>query len=260
MESENIRQSLGMSPDQTGILVNKVYPLSSAKDVLQKDDVILSIEGSAIGNDGTIAFRDGGERISFRYAMLNKYDGESVRLNIFRAGEEKETNVTVMKPGMLSVIPANQYDIMPSYFIFAGLVFQVLTQPYLSSEWGKEWQQKAPVKFVEKALYGAKDKEDEEIVILSQILAADINVTYQQYVPNIITRVNGISIDNLRQLVEIVETNTAPFLRFDLESDRVIVLNSNEAISQNDEILTHHNIPNLKSVDLRKSHSPAARL
>lgn len=62
-----------MKPEQSGILVNKVYPLADAANVLKKDDVILSIEGSSIGNDGTIDFRDGGERISFRYALLSKF-------------------------------------------------------------------------------------------------------------------------------------------------------------------------------------------
>jgi len=104
---------------------------------------------------------------------------------------------------------------------------------------------------VERALYAAKEFADQEIVILSQILAADINVTYQQYVPNVITHVNRVPIKNLRHLVELVDTNTEPFLRFDLESDRVIILNAKDAGTQSGCILEHHNIPSAKSVDLR---------
>lgn len=259
MESEHIRKAMGMSAEQTGILVNKVYPLSDAMNVLQKDDVILSISGSPIGNDGTIPFRDGGERVSFRYAILHLFDGDTVSMQILRNRQVTDVTVKVMKPGMLAAIPANQYDVIPSYFIFAGMVFQVLTQPYLSSEWGKEWQQKAPVRFVEKALYAAKDKADQEVVIVSQILAADINVTYQQYVPNIVTHVNNVPINNLRHLVELVESNNAPFLRLDLESERVIVLDAQEAAAENAEILESHNIPYVKSADLRR-HSPTSPL
>jgi len=259
MESEHIRLSMGMTSDQTGILVNKVYPLSDALDVLQKDDVILAIAGSPVGNDGTIPFREGGERISFRYSILSKFEGDPVAMQILRKGKVLDVEVKVMKPGMLAAIPANQYDVVPSYFIFAGMVFQVLTQPYLSQEWGKEWQQKAPVRFVEKALYGAKDKPDQEVVILSQILAADINVTYQQYCPNIVTHVNNVPINNLRHLVELVESNSAPFLRLDLESERVIVLDSAQASVQNAEILESHNIPYIKSADLRR-HSATSPL
>lgn len=54
--------------------------------------------------------------------------------------------------------------------------------------------------------YAAKDKPDQEIVILSQILAADINVTYQQYVPNIVTHANNAPIRNLQHLVEVCST------------------------------------------------------
>lgn len=259
MESDHIRKAMGMSQEQTGILVNKVYPLSDAINVLQKDDVILSISGSQIGNDGTIPFRDGGERVSFRYAILHMFDGDSVSMQVLRNREIIDVTVKVMKPGMLAAIPANQYDVIPSYFIFAGMVFQVLTQPYLSSEWGKEWQQKAPVRFVEKGLYAAKDKPDQEVVILSQILAADINVTYQQYVPNIVTHVNNVPINNLRHLVELVESNNAAFLRLDLESERVIVLDAQMAASENAEILESHNIPYVKSADLRR-HSPSSPL
>jgi len=240
-----------MTSDQSGILVNKVYPLSDAANFLKKDDVILSIDGSAIGNDGTIHFRDGGERISFRYALLSKFDGDQVKFEFLREGKILSADVKVVKPTMLSLVAANQYDVLPSYFIFAGLVFQTLTQPFLQAEWGKEWQQKAPVRFVEKALYASKDYVDQEIVILSQILAADINVTYQQYVPNVITHVNRIPIRNLRHLVELVDANTEGFLRFDLESDRVIILNAGDAASQSGCILDSHNIPHAKSIDLR---------
>jgi len=259
MESEHIRKAMGMATGQTGVLVNKVYLLSDAINVLKKDDVILSIAGSPIGNDGTIPFRDGGERVSFRYAILSKFEGDSVAMEVLRDGKTKDVEVKVMKPSMLAAIPANQFDVIPSYFIFAGMVFQVLTQPFLAQEWGKEWQQKAPVRFVEKALYAAKDKPDQEVVILSQILAADINVTYQQYAPNIVVQVNNVPIANLRHLVELVESNQSPFLRLDLESERVIVLDNKLAQVQNTEILENHNIPYIKSADLRK-HSMTSPL
>jgi len=256
MESENIRKAMGVKPEQTGVLINRIYALSDAYNVLKKDDVILEIDGISIGNDGTIPFRDHGERISFRYALINKFEGETVNLKILREKDEMMVSVKVILQHGLSLVPANQYDVMPSYFIFAGLVFQILTQPYLQQEWGKDWQQKGPVRFVEKALFGAKDLADQEVVILSQILAADINVTYQQYVPNVCTHFNNVPILNLRHLVEMVEANTQPFLRFDLESERVIILDAKDAMTLSNSILESHNIPFAKSVNLRKQTAP----
>jgi S1-C subfamily serine protease len=258
MESENIRKATRMNPAHSGVLVNKVFPLSDAWNVLKKDDVILEIDGVPIGNDGTIPFRNHGERISFRYALLDKFEGETVRLKILRDKEITEVGVKVILQHRLSLIPANQYDVPPSYFIFAGLVFQVLTQPYLHQEWGKDWQQKGPVRFVEKALFGVKEYPDHEVVTLSQILAADINVTYQQYVPNVCTHFNRTPIRNLRHLVEMVEhdAHIQPFLRFDLESERVIILDSKDAINLSESILQSHNIPFAKSIDLKKQTVP----
>ncbi len=59
---------------------------------------------------------------------------------------------------------------------------------------------------------------------------------------------------------QLVEANTAPFLRLDLESERVIILNAKEAEVQSAEILESHNIPYIKSGDLRKhsAESPLA--
>ena len=56
---------------------------------------------------------------------------------------------------------------------------------------------------------------------------------------------------------QLVEANAAPFLRLDLESERVIVLDAVEASVQSAEILESNNIPYIKSADLRK-HSPSS--
>lgn len=45
-------------PLQTGVLVSRVYPLSRAKGIIQKDDILLKIDGHPIANDGTIVFRN----------------------------------------------------------------------------------------------------------------------------------------------------------------------------------------------------------
>lgn len=54
---------------------------------------------------------------------------------------------------------------------------------------------------------------------------------------------------------QLVEANQSDALRLDLESERVIVLDANEAKTQGSEILESHNIPNIKSSDLRRRGS-----
>lgn len=45
-----------MRPEMTGVLVNKINPLSDSHNVLKKDDIILAFDGVPIANDGSGKF------------------------------------------------------------------------------------------------------------------------------------------------------------------------------------------------------------
>lgn len=42
-----------MKPEMTGVLVDKINPLSDAHKILKKDDIILAFDSVPIANDGT---------------------------------------------------------------------------------------------------------------------------------------------------------------------------------------------------------------
>ena len=65
-------------PGQKGVLIRRIEPTLPACDQLCKGDVMLSFEGTQIGNDGTVAFRSG-ERINFSYLVSEKQNHEDVR-------------------------------------------------------------------------------------------------------------------------------------------------------------------------------------
>jgi S1-C subfamily serine protease len=248
LECEHMRRALGMTNGQTGVLLNKVLPLADAANYLRKDDVLLAIDDVPIGNDGTIPFRDG-ERISVGYALLKKFVGDKCKLKLLRQKQVLEMEIAVGEVQYL--VPVQQYDILPSYYIYAGLVFSPLTQPYLFQEWGKEWRKKAPVKFVDRSMSCSKEFPDQEVVILSQVLAADLNVGYHKLAGQVVVSCNGVPVRNLRHLVSLVEDCTQqPFMRIDLENERVIILDHKEALEFSVEILKNHNIPSPKSADL----------
>ena len=66
------------------------------------------------------------------------------------------------------LVPAQQFDLPPAYFIFAGLVFVPLTQPYLH-EYGPDWFNSSPRRLCERALRDIPSKPGQEIVILSRV-------------------------------------------------------------------------------------------
>lgn len=66
------------------------------------------------------------------------------------------------------LVPVHQFDKLPSYFIFAGLVFVPLTQPYLH-EYGEDWYNTSPRRLCERALRELPQKDGQQLVILSQV-------------------------------------------------------------------------------------------
>lgn len=66
------------------------------------------------------------------------------------------------------LVPVHQFDKLPSYYIFAGLVFVPLTQPYLH-EYGEDWYNASPRRLCERALRELPKKENQQLVILSQV-------------------------------------------------------------------------------------------
>ncbi|GBG79801.1 hypothetical protein CBR_g30063 [Chara braunii] len=94
MENEQLRQHLNMASGMTGVLVNKIHPLTDVSTKIKKDDVIMAFDGVPISNDGTVPFRRK-ERISFDYLVSLKKAGESGRLTILREGVQMDLDVII---------------------------------------------------------------------------------------------------------------------------------------------------------------------
>ena len=58
----------------SGVLVNHVEAVCDATGKLHKDDVLVSLDGTLIADDGTVPFRKR-ERIFFDYLLTGKYLG-----------------------------------------------------------------------------------------------------------------------------------------------------------------------------------------
>ncbi|VFQ92670.1 unnamed protein product [Cuscuta campestris] len=147
VKNVHLRNYFRMGPECTGVLVTKINPLSDAYRVLKIDDIILSFDGVPIANDGTITFRNN-ERITFDHLVSMKKPNETAEVRVLRNGEELQFCIKLfpLKP----LVPVHQFDRLPSYYIFAGLVFTPLTQPYLH-EYGDDWYNSSPRRLCEKA-------------------------------------------------------------------------------------------------------------
>ncbi|GAA0170229.1 hypothetical protein LIER_24535 [Lithospermum erythrorhizon] len=239
-ENSQLRKHFLMHPDMTGVLITKINPLSDASKVLKNDDILLSFDGVRIANDGTVPFKNG-EGIPFHHLVSMKKPNETAVVKVLRDGEELEFSIK-LRP-LQRLVPVHQCDKLPSYFIFAGLVFIPLTQPYLDENFEARF-------LSELALSKVPKTSGQQLVIISQVLPDDINTGYEKLDEMLVKKVNGVAVENLKHLRELVEECDRESIRFDLDDERVIVLNYEMAKAATISILEQHRIPYALPSDL----------
>ncbi len=84
--NQNFRRLKKVPDNYNGVFVTKVLRGGSAENYLQKDDLILEIDGLPIGKNGTVLF-DKETRVDFVEIVDNKHSGEMIYLKIFRDGK-----------------------------------------------------------------------------------------------------------------------------------------------------------------------------
>lgn len=57
-----------------------------------------------------------------------------------------------------------------------------VTVPYLRSEYGKEYDFDAPVKLLDAMMHEQAQEKGQQVVVLGQVLAADVNIGYEDVV------------------------------------------------------------------------------
>jgi S1-C subfamily serine protease len=248
MENPGLRSSVQMSQEQTGVLITYVAPDSSARDILHAGDVILSIEGSPIANDGTIPFR-GTERIQFGNEVHKKFMGESVRCSILRDGQETEVTIPLRSSlGSGRLVPYTQYDTAPTYYIVGGLVLQPLTRNYLQT-WNN--MDDIPVHLADYYYHGRASDNRKQVIVLTNILGDKLTAGYDDFEDNVITQVNGKAISSIEDVVQAVEGNEGVYHVLVDEWGNRIVLDRAATIEAQKGIMERYKIDADRSADLQ---------
>ena len=251
MENKDLKSKYAMEPDQTGMLIFKVLRDSPAAGALKEGDVLLAVEGHALADDGTVAFRDR-ERTSVSYYIQAHQVGDPLSLDIWRDGKKEAVTVTLSRPMEKDwLIPNEQYDVMPSYFVYGGLVFCPLTKNLLRS-WGGNWYDAAPEELVAMLGFNFLTDERDEVVLLLRVLAAEPNQGYQDFSNWVVDAVNGEKVLSLEQFVKLIEKNAdQPFIQLTNKQGQQIALDPSRVAAQQASILQTYRIPEDRSPDLR---------
>ncbi|RVW46655.1 Protease Do-like 9 [Vitis vinifera] len=71
----------------------------------------------------------------------------------------------------------------------------------------------APVKLLDKHLYSMAQSVDEQLVVVAQVLVADINIGYEEIVNTQVLSFNGKPVKNLKSLATMVESCDDEFFK-----------------------------------------------
>lgn len=242
LENPALRTCLKVKSNE-GVLVRRVEPTSDANNVLKEGDVIVSFDGVRVGSEGTVPFRSN-ERIAFRYLISQKFAGDVAELGIIRSGELMKVKVA-LNP-RVHLVPYHIDGGQPSYLIIAGLVFTPLSEPLID----EEREDHIGLKLLAKARYSLARFKGEQIVILSQVLANEVNLGYEDMGNQQVLKFNGIRIKNIHHLAHLVDSCKGKYHVFEFEDNYIAILEREAASESSSCILKDYGIPSERSSDL----------
>jgi hypothetical protein len=252
LENPALRDWLGLKQPRGGVMVAKVIPGSGADGVLQENDVILSLDGVQVAENGTIPFADQ-ERVDLVHLVTMHQMSETARLKVLREG--KPLDLTVPLKAIPDLVPGPAYGERATYFVYAGLVFQPLSANYL-----RVWEGQAPTRFKMLKERGLATKDMQQAVFINTVLPHDVNVGYHKLGQAIVSKVNGQAISKMADVIEALKKPLNGYHVIDLDhwagspDNRAsrIVLSAKEADAANAAILTAFGIPSDRSDDLKE--------
>lgn len=237
------RSYSGLKPGESGVLVDRVIPKSSADGILRPGDVILDIEGQSIANDGSVALE--GLRLDFGVLADRRQAGENLRLTILREGQRLPLSIP-LRPFPLNRRLGRLYDQSPRFFIYGGLIFVPLDREMMGT-YGNDWLAQADNALLYEYLFrpiGEPERMVKEQVVLLRRLDHAVNINMAWYRNLVVERVNGRPIEKLEDLVEAFSSNTERFHLLEFASfSKIGVLDREQAEKANPEILERYGVP-----------------
>ncbi|CAK8572866.1 unnamed protein product [Lathyrus sativus] len=246
LENPALRACLKLESNE-GIFVRRVEPTSDANNVLKEGDVIVSFDDIRVGCEGTVPFRSN-ERIAFHYLISQKFAGDTAELGIIRAG--KSIKVKVILNPRVHLVPFHIDEGQPSYLIIAGLVFTPLSEPLIE----EEREDCIGLKLLAKARYSFARFEGEQIVILSQVLANELNIGYEDMSNQQVIKFNGVRIKNIHHLAHLIDSCKDKYMCFEFEDSYAAVLEREAVIAASSSLLRDYGIQSERSSDLLKPY------
>lgn len=236
-----------------GIYVTEVLPGGPAAAAgIEKGDVIFKIDGNAVDQDGNYKDADYG-KIGISHLFSTKhFDGESVKVTIFRKGQTKDLDVKLAhRPVESYVIEPYVIDRAPKFYVLGGLVLEELSRQFLR-EFGPDWQKKAPEQFVYFDRQQTELFKDgpKKIVFLSRVLPSDLTVGYEDLSNLVVKKINGVELQSLADVPGALTKAEDGLHKIEFDSEpTVIYLDAAQVAASEAAIMQKYRLPTLKRLE-----------
>ena len=243
LQNPAYRKFLKLPDNNLGARVDSLLPIPTAQKSFRRDDVLLKVGQYEVGSDGTVLYD--GNRVSAAVVFQMAQQGESLPAKLWRDGKEIDMPVSsVVYEGDRLV--GNQYDALPRYFVYGGLVFTPLSMDYLKT-FGRNWRDSANAELVYELFYRRTESPEtarSEPVVLASVLVHPVNANLKNANRSLVDKINGVRIDRLADVARAFEsgTNTHDVIEF-LPNRAFETLDRTAAGVANAEILKTYSIP-----------------
>ena len=253
LENKALRQSLNLPKNSGGLLVTGVDEQSHLTEMINPGDVILKIDQYDIGRDGKVTL-ESGLRVESTHLEYLKQVGSSLQLKLFRDGKTftQKVPLTPRKKRMNQ----KEYDIDPTYFVFAGMVFQPLSNGYLTAHHNAQYFMLSYIpeytmQGYRKLIPDRIKSDRDQVVVLSRVLPDAINQGYKSMEHSVVNSINGTTVKNMAHLIKLIESVDGPYLNIITDFGNLITLDINKARHRHETILKKYQVYVDRSQDLR---------
>ena len=234
-----MRKALGLPDDDRGVLVSNIIPDGPCDGFIEKDDILLAIDGNEIDSAGNITVD--GETLVLHEIVERKFADDIVTLDFLRDGT-KQTAEIVLKPLPGAPIFTVIYGERPRYILYGGLVIQPLTLNSMSAHRLSDVTLRyLTSNYLNKAIF----KERPEILILTAVESDEVTSNMGGFAGSIINTINGEKVTDIKQAYKLLyETEQPEFTVLEFEDNgRPLALPSAKVDAINQRVMRTNNIP-----------------
>lgn len=205
-ENEQLRKRYGLSITDGGMLISGLSGLEKERGLFKVGDVVVSMDGQTLGQDGTVRFATA-DRIDSNILISRRQVGEALPVGIIRDGKRQDLNVPLTYTLKDSrIIPGHQSNYVPDYEVIGGMVIVEANEEMI-----RGWKYVPPMIDLLRYEYRRKGMaEEDKLLLLVNLLPDDINLGYDDIRFGVLKAVNGVDVSNLVQVREQLKAPVLP--------------------------------------------------